>query len=54
MGMTPYTSMTNQQTRDEVEKGKRLTPAPPTKLGAINIVEEKQEHASVFTFSHLF
>lgn len=22
MGMTPYTSMTNQQTRDEVEKGK--------------------------------
>ncbi|XP_054468458.1 tyrosine-protein kinase Fes/Fps [Anoplopoma fimbria] len=27
MGMTPYTSMTNQQTRDEVEKGYRM-PAP--------------------------
>ncbi|KAL7406457.1 hypothetical protein ABVT39_019875 [Epinephelus coioides] len=25
MGMTPYTSMTNQQTRDEVEKGKDLS-----------------------------
>lgn len=23
--MTPYTSMTNQQTRDEVEKGKEFT-----------------------------
>lgn len=51
MGMIPYTSMTNQQTRDEVEKGERLTPTP-TKLGAINIVEEKQEHALVLTFSH--
>uniref|UniRef100_A0A7N8WWJ2 Tyrosine-protein kinase n=1 Tax=Mastacembelus armatus TaxID=205130 RepID=A0A7N8WWJ2_9TELE len=27
LGMTPYTSMTNQQTRDEVEKGYRM-PAP--------------------------
>ncbi|XP_044059106.1 tyrosine-protein kinase Fes/Fps isoform X2 [Siniperca chuatsi] len=27
MGMTPYTSMTNQQTREEVEKGYRM-PAP--------------------------
>uniref|UniRef100_A0A671UUU0 Tyrosine-protein kinase n=1 Tax=Sparus aurata TaxID=8175 RepID=A0A671UUU0_SPAAU len=27
MGMTPYTSMTNQQTRDEVERGYRM-PAP--------------------------
>uniref|UniRef100_A0A8C9YA50 Tyrosine-protein kinase n=1 Tax=Sander lucioperca TaxID=283035 RepID=A0A8C9YA50_SANLU len=27
MGMTPYTSMTNQQTRDEVEKGYRM-PTP--------------------------
>lgn len=27
MGMTPYTSMSNQQTRDEVEKGYRM-PAP--------------------------
>lgn len=24
LGLTPYTSMTNQQTRDEVEKGKNL------------------------------
>ncbi|KAG7482369.1 tyrosine-protein kinase Fes Fps [Solea senegalensis] len=29
MGMTPYTSMSNQQTRDEVEKGYRM-PAPHT------------------------
>ncbi|XP_069549694.1 tyrosine-protein kinase Fes/Fps [Brachyistius frenatus] len=29
MGMTPYTSMTNQQTRDEVEKGYRM-PTPHT------------------------
>lgn len=32
MGMTPYTSMTNQQTRDEVEKGKDTHRAPGGKF----------------------
>ncbi|XP_074522889.1 tyrosine-protein kinase Fes/Fps [Halichoeres trimaculatus] len=37
MGMTPYTSMSNQQTRDEVEKGYRM-PAPhgcPVEISSI-------------------
>lgn len=32
MGMTPYTSMTNQQTREEVEKGKDSYQAPGNNL----------------------